>query len=623
MLSSKANPFISDSKDNSYIREVVRICLEGHVTLVAAIFFAVTVFNLLDLIIPKALQLLVASLEGDRLAIFGFSLEGLITPGNRIFFFSFIIPFMALLKWVFGYVKGVLQARLGQGALFVLRNKIYEHVQALSFSYHDQAHSGRFIANIIEDVNAVSDFFARPFFLAFMSVTGFICIYIYIFSLSWLAGAVSLLIILLSTSSLLLFIRYGYPIYLKARKSLEVMVGIFSENMEGHLLIRSFGRQKEERDKFVVAAKSYHDAMVQSRILWSLLNQSFLWGVMLGVPAVLAVGIHLYRNQPGFGSDSIMALFVLQNALMLRMRVLSRIIDGWSKFTVSANRLGGLFNTRLFLPDVGNVKSLVDVKSISESSASCCLEVPAGAMTVTGVSFSYTGSSPALSDISLTIGEGETVALVGETGSGKSTLALLLCRFYDPGQGLITIGGVDIRNIPLSKLRREFALVFQDTFLFSATVRENIAYGNSGANNDDVVAAAVLAKAHDFILKLPDGYDTVIGERGMTLSGGQRQRLAIARAVLRHPRFLILDDATSSLDIQTEYEIQQSLDNLPHDITKIIIAHRYSSIENADKVFVLSDGKIVEAGSAAELRRKDSIMNRILLLEKEQSDGEE
>lgn len=610
-----------EEKRSSYIKQVVRICLEGRAWLVFAILVSVTVFNLLDLVIPKALQLLVASLDGNKLSIFGINLERVITIENRIFFFSIIIPVMALLKWISGYIKGVLQAKLGQGALYVLRNKIFAHVQALSFSYHDQAHSGRFIANIIEDVNAVSDFFARPFFLAFMSITGFISIYIYIFSIAWQAGVVSLLIILLSTTALFLFIKYGYPVYLRARKSLEFMVGVFSENMEGHLLIRSFGRQKEEREKFNYAARKYHDATVESRILWSLLNQSFLWGVMLGVPAVLGVGIYLHQHNRTFSSDNLLVLFVLQNALMLRMRVFSRIVDGWSKFTVSANRLGGLFSTEVFLPDVGNLKSMVGCNSKKDVDLFCTMGVPKGEMRVENVSFGYTDRSSALDNISFTINEGETLALVGETGSGKSTLAMLICRFYDPSSGVITIGGKDIRNIPLSQLREEFALVFQDTFLFSASVRENISYGDLNASSDDIVAAAVLAGAHQFITKLPEGYDTIIGERGMTLSGGQRQRLAIARAVLRHPRFLILDDATSSLDIQTEYGIQKGLDALPHDITKIIIAHRYSSIENADKVLVLSDGKIVESGSARELRSKDSVMNRILLLQKEEHNG--
>ncbi len=620
-MQSEQDHYNTDKKELSYIVEVIKICLQRRQALVLVVILAVTVFNLLDLVVPKALQLLVASLEGERLAIFGISLESVITPESRILFFSLLIPFMALVKWVAGYLRGVFQARLGQGALFDLRGKIYAHVQALSFSYHDQAHSGRFIANIIEDVNAVSDFFTRPFFLAFMSITGLICIYAYMFSVAWQAGAVSLMIILFSLLSLLLFIRYGYPVYLKTRKSLERMVGVFSENMEGHLLIRSFGRQEEEKVKFETVAKDYHDALVQSRVLWSLLNQSFLWGVMLGVPAVLGVGIYLYRQNSGFGADNLLLLFILQNSLMLRLRILSRIIDGWSRFTVSANRLGGLFHTRVFLPDVGNLESLVQEEDAPALSGYCQLDVPAGAMVLRDVAFNYTASSPALSGINMTITPGETVALVGETGSGKSTLAMLIARFYDPSAGSITLGGEDIKNIPLSILREEFALVFQDTFLFSTTVRENISYGNSQASKDEIVAAAVLAEAHEFIMELPEGYDTLVGERGVTLSGGQRQRLAIARAVLRRPRFLILDDATSSLDIKTEKAIQRSLAALPQDITKIIIAHRYSSIEKAEKVFVLSDGRIVEDGSARELRARDSIMNRILLLQREVENG--
>ena len=601
-----------------HIRIVVGICLRGRLRLVCAVFCSVMFFNLLELVIPKALQLLVASLSAERLSILGIDLSGVITPESRVFFFSSFLPLIALVKWGAGYVKGVLQAKLGQGALYDLRNRIFSHVQDLSFRYHDQAHSGRFVANIIEDVNEVSNFFARPFFLLFMSVTGFVCIYTYMFMISWQAGVLSISILSLTIIAFIAFVRYGYPVYQLARTSLESMVGRFSENMEGQLLVRSFGRQEEERNKFNQEAKVYHDAVVGTRILWSLLNQAFLWGVMLGVPAVLSVGIFLFQQGYGFSADNLIVLFVLQSALMLRMRVLSRIIDGWFKFNVSARRLGGLFAADDFLPDVGNILTCDNLSN----SGYCALET-SGDIELDKVSFAYIRNTPAIRNVSLKVKEGETVAFVGETGSGKSTLAMLICRFYDPDSGVITLGDEDIRNISLSKFRSAFALVFQDTFLFSATVRENISYGNSSACNDEIINAATLAQAHEFIMELPQGYDTIIGEKGVTLSGGQRQRLAIARAILRHPRFLVLDDATSSLDIQTELQVQESVDSLPHDITRIIIAHRFSSIENADRVFVLSDGMIVEEGTAEELRANEgSIMNRILMLRSAEGDKE-
>lgn len=604
---------------------VMRICLEGRARLILAIILSVGVFNLLDLAVPKVLQLLVATLEGNPLLLAGYDLGSLLTPDNRVLFFCMCLPALAACKWGVDYSKDVLQARFGQSALFDLRNRIYEQIQSLSFAYHDQNHSGRFIANIVEDVGQVSHFLERPLFMLLEVVAGLLAIYCFMYSVCPAAAFYSGGILVFGFVGVELFRRYGYPLYLRARQRLEEMVSAFSENIEGHLLIRSFGRQEQQRGRFGRNARDYHNAQLSSRIIWSVLNQSLLWGVVLGFPVVIWAGVAALQAGE-LGNDGVFLLFMLQNSLILRMRISSRIIDQTTQFFVSAQRLGGLFFTADYLPDVGAdwkpplpatetaAKEEVPLAGAQDAGAYCAREFPGGDLVFSGVSFNYRTQTPALRGIDLTILQGSTLGLVGETGSGKSTLALLMCRFYDPDSGSITIGGVDIRSIPLRRLRREFALVFQETFLFSATIAENIAYGNPQASPAEVEEAARLARADDFIRSFPEGYQTRIGEKGVTLSGGQRQRIAIARAILRRPRYLVLDDATSSLDMETEGEIQDSIDSLPAGITKIIIAHRFSSIARAGMICVLSDGRICERGTPAELHRPGTQMSRILQL---------
>lgn len=604
---------------------VLRICLEGRARLILAITLSVGVFNLLDLAVPKVLQLLVATLEGNPLLLAGYDLGKLLTPENRVLFFCLCLPALAACKWCVDYLKDVLQARFGQSALFDLRNRIYEQIQSLSFAYHDQNHSGRFIANIVEDVGQVSHFLERPLFMLLEVGAGLLAIYGFMYSVCPAAALYSGGLLILGLVGIELFRRWGYPLYLRARQRLEEMVSAFSENIEGHLLIRSFGRQEQQRERFGRSSRDYHDAQLYSRVVWSVLNQSLLWGVVLGFPAVIWAGVAALQAGE-LGNDGVFLLFMLQNSLILRMRISSRIIDQTTQFSVSAQRLGGLFFTTDYLPDVGaDWKPPLSVPEESapgdkataqaqETGAYCTREFPAGDLELNQVTFNYRNQTPALRDINVRIPQGGTLGLVGETGSGKSTLALLMCRFYDPDSGSITIGGVDIRSISLRRLRREFALVFQDTFLFSATIAENIAYGNPQALPEEVEEAARLARADAFIRSFPEGYQTRIGEKGVTLSGGQRQRIAIARAILRRPRYLVLDDATSSLDMETEGEIQDSIDSLPAGITKIIIAHRFSSIARANMICVLSDGHIIERGTPAELHRSGSQMSRILQL---------
>jgi ABC-type multidrug transport system fused ATPase/permease subunit len=297
-----------------------------------------------------------------------------------------------------------------------------------------------------------------------------------------------------------------------------------------------------------------------------------------------------------FTSGRLFLLFYLQSGMRMRTWGLARAIDIVLQFTVTAERLGKLLGSEAYLEDNGTEPILDHGPTID----------------VENVSFAYGDRGHSVKNVSFSIAKGETIGLVGPTGAGKSTLALLLCRFYDPDEGRILLNGRDIRRYPIEDVRSQFSLVFQDAFLFSASIRDNIAYGCPNARFEDVVHAATLAQIHDHVMTLPEGYDTVVGERGVTLSGGQRQRISIARAILRKPRFLILDACTSALDAKTEKAVQDSLVALRETTTSVIIAHRLSSIERADRIYVMQRGRIVESGAPSELNAPGTLFSEIM-----------
>lgn len=595
-----------------------RLCLKPRMTLLVQTLAVVCVFNALDLFLPKLLQLFVDSLDAEnRLSLWGLDLQALKTHQARFLWFPLFLLVLALVRWLFTYLRGVCQARLGQGAMLDLRNRIYDQVQSLSFSYHDREHSGRLISNLVEDIGTVQRFFERACMALLEVLFGFIFIYLYMFSVCWPAALTSATMLSLALMAGLVYMRYGYPYFQRRRQRFEEVVTTFSETMEGHLVVRAFGRIAALRERYNQQVKDLHKAHFTEIFLFSILNQTYLISVVLGVTVVAAVMILLIRNGWSITSGEFFVVLYLQNFTIMRMRWLSRVTDQMMRFSVAAERLQGVLDATEYLSDQGEPS--VAVNRCDSDTTPCCMEGSpspvGGSIRLENVSFGYGDSPHSLHNISMTIEEGSTVGLVGTTGSGKTTLALLLCRFYDPDSGQLYLGSQEAGQIPLSALRREFALVFQDTFLFSASIRDNIAYGKPCATADDVVHVATLAHAHDFIMQFPDGYETKVGERGVTLSGGQRQRVALARALLRNPRFLVLDDATSSLDTQTESMIQESLQALPQTTTRIIIAHRYSSIANADRVYVLDRGHIVEEGTPRSLRQGDTQFNRVLQLE--------
>ncbi len=565
--------------------------------LLMATFAAVILFNLLELTFPKLLQLYVDSIAGNPLRFLNLPLEFLASSHARMWLIPSALLIIAAARWAVTYNRSVYQTRLGQGALFDLRSYIFNTMQNLSFAYHDAAHSGTLVSNIVEDVNYANMFFQRGLMLLLESSAYIIISYVIMYVICPAAALASMGLCLLASSSLWFYFRHGHKVYGRTKMLFAAMVQLFSENMEGHLVVKGFGVSENQEERYSEHVDTLHRTFFKERMFATYLSQAYVWAMVFAIP--LVIGIAYFEGRAGrwdMTEGRLFLIFFLQTGLRLRMWGFTRAIDQTLQFTITAERLGKLLRSDAYLDDSGT-ETIPDEPATIE---------------VQDATFAYGNYGHSLKSISLQIKEGSSIGLVGPTGSGKSTLALLLCRFYDPDSGQILFDHRDIRNFSLTNLRNQFSLVFQDTFLFSASIRDNIAYGRPDASYEDIVNAASIAQIHSFVMSLPDGYDTEIGERGVTLSGGQRQRISIARAILRKPRFLILDACTSALDAVTEKAIQDSLASLSETTTTVIIAHRYSSIERVDCVYVLDGGRIIESGPPDELRAPGTAFNRVI-----------
>ena len=577
--------------------ELLRFCMRPRRRLLALTAGVVICFNILELLSPKVLQLYVDSVAGNPLRLWGLPVDAWLARHGRLVLLPAALLALAGARWLATYFRSVYQTRLGQGALFDLRSRIFDTMQNLSFAYHDTAHSGTLISNVVEDVNYANMFLQRGLLMLFESL-GFVVIsYLYMASVCLPAAAVSLLLFILGMAGTAMMAAHSYGAFAHTKAQFANTVQIFSETMEGHLVVKGFGTEDRQKALYNQQVDILHNAALKEHMYCSVLSQCLHWVTVAGIPVVMAVA--LLGAKGGWWNYTIGQLFVLfylQSGIRMRTWGIGRAIEQTMRFTVTAERLGRLLNADDYLDNTGTAV-------IPERGTGLVAE---------HISFAYGDRGLSVNDVSLTLREGETLGLVGRTGSGKTTLALLLCRFYDPLQGRILLHDQDLRTYPLQDLRHCFSLVFQDAFLFSASIRDNIAYGCPDAPYEEIVHAAGIACIHDFIMSLPEGYDTLVGERGVTLSGGQRQRISIARALLRKPPFLILDACTSALDSATEKAIQDSLAHLHKATTSIIIAHRFSSIATADRVAVMEAGRIVEIGSPAELDRPGSHFRKVL-----------
>jgi ATP-binding cassette subfamily B multidrug efflux pump len=507
---------------------------------------------------------------------------------------------IGVLNAVFTYFQRYINEWIASHVGYDMRNRLYDHIQHLSFSYHDHAQTGQLISRTIEDVRSVERF-AGSYVVNLIQVGVLLVgITILLFITNSRLAAIALLpmipLILLTTN----FGKRVSNYFLDVDNALGDLSARLQENVSGVQVVRAFAREPHEIRRFDQANKLLYNARVKVNFEWSKIMPSSHFLVTAGTLLILWFGGQMVMN----GSMTIGELVAFNSYLLLLSspaQQLTWLINSAGEAAAGAQRAFTILDTPF------EIESLPDQPALPTLS---------GRVEFHNVCFQYQGEEAnALQNISLTVMPNQVVALIGTTGSGKTSLVNLIPRFYDVAEGAVLVDGYDVRQVDLVSLRKQIGIVLQTSLLFSTTIRENIAYGSPGASLDDVIAAAKAAQAHEFIMELPEGYDTVVGERGITLSGGQRQRVAIARALLLDPRILILDDSTSSVDTQTELQIQRALVNLMKGRTTFVIAHRLSTVHRADLILVMDEGRIVEKGTHTELLTQGGLYREIYELQ--------
>jgi subfamily B ATP-binding cassette protein MsbA len=503
---------------------------------------------------------------------------------------------VAVLKSVFNYGQNYLMNYVGNQVITDIRQQLFGKLIRLPVSYHDANTSGRLVARVVSDVtlmaNAVAgvlkDFFQQGLtFLAMMGV---------IFYQNWRLGGLSMIVIPLAVFTMVRMGKRLRALAASGQERMGDMASTLQESLSGIRMVKAYGREESEVARFQRSNRSFLSTTMKA-IQVSSLGSSHMEVIgVVGVAAIIWYGGFLVINgsmTPGEFFSFLTAMFMAYTPI----RKLSGSNNQIQQALAAAER-------------VFNVLDLKTEQDVEQGR----LELPRIAQSVTfdDVTFHYESQSvPALNDINLAIHAGEMVALVGSSGSGKTTLVNLIPRFYEPTAGRILIDGIDIQSYTIRSLRSQIGMVSQDVVLFDDSIRNNIAFGREDATDEDIVRAARLAHAHDFVERLPQGYQTIVGEKGVKLSGGERQRLAIARAILRDPPLLILDEATSALDTESERVVQLALANLMKNRTTVVIAHRLSTIQQADRIMVLSRGSIVEVGTHDELLRRGGRYQRL------------
>jgi ATP-binding cassette subfamily B protein len=507
-----------------------------------------------------------------------------------------LIVAFALVRGAFAFTQAYMGERVSQSVAFDLRNELFAKIQRLSFSYHDRHRTGQLMVRATDDVEKVRTFIGQGLLMALQSLvlmTGTLII------LSLTNLRLMLIILPILPLAFALFMVFGgiaRPMFEMVQRKLSAMNAVLQENVAGIKVVKAFNRERQQQERFGRTADDYMGQMLRVMRLMTFLMPTIFLLANLGQAVVLYFGGgQIIAGTLTLGEWQKFSLYLV--FVFIPVGQLGFIITQMSQAAASAGRIFEILDARSEVADEPGSRPLPSVQ---------------GRVEFKEVTFRYFGGeTPVLDRVSFTAQAGQTVALLGMTGSGKSTVINLIPRFYDPSEGQVLIDGQDIRQVRLESLRAQIGIVLQETTLFSGTIRDNIAFGRSDASMEQVIAAAQAAAAHDFIREFPQGYETQVGERGTTLSGGQKQRLAIARALLLDPRILILDDSTSSVDLQTEYQIQRALDRLMVGRTSFVIAQRISTVLNADQILVLDKGRIAASGNHEELLDSSEIYAEI------------
>lgn len=556
--------------------------MSGKRILFIAALFGTALYNVLQLVVPhysRQLINLFSEAEKEHLP--------LADKSDTIYHLIFLMVALTLFRVVVVYLDCMAYERVSQGALFRIRNYLYDKIQRQDMKFYSTYRTGDLMTRVTGDLDAVRHNIAWVIRCIVESLTLFLSASVYFFLIN-----VKLALCIVSIAPLIFFIVFRFrkkvgPMHKALREKLAGMNTDAQENISGNRVVKAFAREEYEKEKFDASNKDYRDTNMKTQMVW-LKFFPFVELIANALPVILLLvgGVFIINGEITMGDYTAFSLLIW--AIANPMRMMGNIMNEFQRFSAASDKIMEIYYSE---PEIVNHPDAIPHPGRFE-----------GKVEFDHVSFQYEdGKLPVLKDISFVAEPGETVAIIGETGCGKTSLIQMIPRFYEPNSGKVLVDGVPVENYNMTDLRKNIGLATQDVLLYSDSIEGNISYGATALTAEEVEKYARYSAASDFIHRMPEGYDTIVGERGVGLSGGQKQRISLARALAIKPSILILDDTTSAVDMETEKQIQHSLRNLDFPCTKIIIAQRISTTKFADKILVLKDGRIIESGNHKDL----------------------
>lgn len=536
--------------------------------------------------------------DPEFLAFFG------IPAGKAIYLLLALVITMfstRLMMHLFNMIQGVVTAKIVPNLVKEIKSQVFDTMSKLSVSFYNRRQTGGLMTRVLDDADQVTDFYidALPYF--FMHSLSIIFISIIMLIMNWKLAIASLFLLPLLTYVSIKMLPKLWNFYSKRHRATRSLRGQVNDNITGARVVKAFGQEDQELKRF----DKYNERVkgVELNLVAFDNRYTALYSIVQNISSAIVLGLGSFlvlSDVTGMGLGTLVTFIAYVNQLREPLNFMSQIFRRWTESMNSSQRIFEIIDA---------------VPEIEESDNPVSLEEMKGEISLKNVTFGYEPNKPVLKDISFHVDAGQMLGIVGRSGAGKSTLVNLISRLYDVEEGEILIDGINIKDLSFDDLHKNIAMVSQETYIFMGTVAQNIAYARSDATSDEVVMAAKMASAHDFICKMPDGYDTMIGSSGRTLSGGERQRVSIARAILANPKILILDEATASVDTETEQAIQKSLSQLVKGRTTLSIAHRLSTLKDADFLVVLDEGRITEEGRQKELLEQKGTYYKLMQLQ--------
>jgi len=515
----------------------------------------------------------------------------------------YLIKNMVLLLLGIFVVRAILRGltarlthKVGYSIVCDLREKLYNHLQTLSAKYYNERQTGKIMYKLTNDVHIGEELFAHAFPETLINIIIFFGVSIILFSINVQLALFTLIPMPIIAFLIIRFSLRSRKAWRRVQEEMSEISALLQDNLVGMNVIQSFTQEKAEEDRFKSGSESHYAAAMNAVNTWGTYYPVIEFSSAMGTILTIWFGGSLYLE--GKIEVSKLIAFLLYLGFFYNPIIsLGRLTELYQRGFANAERIFRVFDA---IPEIKDKPDAKETKKDSNKEIEFC-----------NVNFEYVKNKPVVHNLSFKAESGKITALVGPSGGGKTTIIHLIPRFYDPVSGVIKMNGIDIRDLKLEHIRRNIALVLQDVFLFNGSIKDNVLYGKKDATDEEVKMAAMLANAHDYIMDFSDGYNTLIGERGIKLSGGQKQRLSIARAILKDSPILLLDEATSSVDTETEHLIQQALERLTKNRTTIVIAHRLSTIQNADKIIVMDKGRVVEEGTHDSLMARKTLYSKL------------